>query len=42
MSKTSEVPGVKNVVLVHGGFVNGSGWEGAYKILGKDGDVVTI
>jgi hypothetical protein len=22
-----------NVVLVHGGFVDGSGWEGVYKIL---------
>ena len=26
-----------NVVLVHGGFVDGSGWEGVYKILKKDG-----
>jgi pimeloyl-ACP methyl ester carboxylesterase len=25
------------VVLVHGGFVDGSGWEGVYKILKKDG-----
>ncbi|HXL84749.1 MAG TPA: alpha/beta hydrolase, partial [Casimicrobiaceae bacterium] len=25
------------VVLVHGGFVDGSGWEGVYKILRKDG-----
>ena len=24
------------VVLVHGGFVDGSGWEGVYKILTKD------
>ena len=23
--------GVKNVVLVHGGFVDGSGWEGVYR-----------
>ena len=22
-----------NIVLVHGGFVDGSGWEGVYKIL---------
>src|SRR5512137_2494066 len=29
--------GVKNVVLVHGGFVDGSGWEGVYKALRKDG-----
>jgi hypothetical protein len=25
----------KSVVLVHGGFVDGSGWEGVYKILKK-------
>src|SRR5215510_8245351 len=34
--------GVKNVVLVHGGFVDGSGWEGVHKILKKDGFNVTI
>ena len=33
---------VKNIVLVHGGFVDGSGWEGVYKILKKDGYDVTI
>ncbi len=26
-----------NVVLVHGGFADGSGWEGVYRILRKDG-----
>jgi pimeloyl-ACP methyl ester carboxylesterase len=26
-----------NVVLVHGGFVDGSGWEGVYNILRKEG-----
>jgi pimeloyl-ACP methyl ester carboxylesterase len=26
----------KNVVLVHGGFVDGSGWEGVYQILKRD------
>jgi pimeloyl-ACP methyl ester carboxylesterase len=26
----------KNVVLVHGGFVDGSGWEGVYSLLRKD------
>ena len=31
-----------NVVLVHGGFVDGSGWEGVYKILKKDGYTVSI
>lgn len=35
-------PGVKSVVLVHGGFVDGSGWEGVYEILKKDGYDVTI
>jgi len=33
---------VKNVVLVHGGFVDGSGWEGVYKILTKDGFTVSV
>src|SRR2546421_12234395 len=30
------------IVLVHGGFVDGSGWEGVYRILRKDGFTVTI
>jgi len=30
------------VVLVHGGFVDGSGWEGVYKILRKNGYLVSI
>ena len=30
------------VVLVHGGFVDGSGWESVYKILKKDGYTVSI
>ena len=34
-------PAVKNVVLVHGGFVDGSGWQGVYTIL-KKGYNVTI
>jgi pimeloyl-ACP methyl ester carboxylesterase len=33
---------VKNVVLVHGGFVDGSGWHGVYDELTKDGFTVTI
>lgn len=32
----------KAIVLVHGGFVDGSGWEGVYKILKKDVYDVTI
>jgi pimeloyl-ACP methyl ester carboxylesterase len=34
--------GAKTVVLVHGGFVDGSGWEGVHKILRKDGYTVAI
>lgn len=33
---------VKSVVLVHGGFVDGSGWEGVYKALTKKGYRVSI
>jgi pimeloyl-ACP methyl ester carboxylesterase len=33
---------MKNIVLVHGGFVDGSGWEGVYSILKKDGYSVSI
>ena len=35
-------PAVKNVVLVHGGFVDGAGWRGVYDILKKDGFNVAI
>ena len=30
------------IILVHGGFVDGSGWESVYKILRKDGYSVAI
>src|SRR3981081_1451614 len=33
---------VKNIVLCTAGFVDGSGWEGVYKILKKDGHNVSI
>ena len=33
---------VKNVVLVHGGFVDGAGWAGVYKILRKSGYQVSV
>lgn len=33
---------VRNVVLVHGAWADGSGWEGVYKILSKDGYSVSI
>jgi pimeloyl-ACP methyl ester carboxylesterase len=32
----------KNVVLVHGGFVDGSGWEGVYRALRKEGLTVSV
>ena len=31
-----------SIVLVHGGFVDGAGWEGVYNILKKDGYNVSI
>jgi pimeloyl-ACP methyl ester carboxylesterase len=31
-----------SIVLVHGGFVDGSGWQGVYKILRKDGFRVSV
>ena len=42
MSQAGAVEGVKNVVLVHGGFVDGSGWQGVYELLKKDGYNVSI
>jgi pimeloyl-ACP methyl ester carboxylesterase len=33
---------VKNIILVHGAFADGSGWEGVYKILSARGYHVTI
>jgi len=39
---TSASAATKNVVLVHGGFVDGSGWQGVYDILTADGYNVRI
>ena len=36
------MPKINNVVLVHGGFVDGAGWRGVYDILRKDGYRVSI
>ena len=36
MSQTANAPAA-SVVLVHGGFVDGSGWEDVYRILKEDG-----
>src|SRR5436189_1288900 len=33
---------MNNIVLIHGGFVDGSGWEGVYRTLKKDGYNVSI
>jgi pimeloyl-ACP methyl ester carboxylesterase len=33
---------VKNIVLVHGAWADGSGWKGVYDILAKDGYNVTM
>lgn len=40
MASGNKVEGA--IVLVHGGFVDGSGWEGVYSILRKDGYDVSI
>src|SRR5258705_5449092 len=42
MSQASKPGDVRNVVLVHGGWVDGSGWEGVYRALKKNGYSVTI
>src|ERR1700756_5224928 len=42
MAQTNTSTVVKNIVLVHGGFVDGSGWEGVYKALQKNGYTVAI
>src|SRR5258708_32286925 len=33
---------LRNVVLVHGGFIDGSGWQGVYESLSRDGFRVSI
>ena len=33
---------LRNVVLVHGGFVDGSGWQGVYESLSRDGFRVAV
>ena len=36
------MPKINNIVLVHGGFVDGAGWRGVYDILKKDSFNVSI
>ena len=42
MAQTNTSAAVKNVVLVHGGLVDGSGWKDVYKALKKDGYTVSV
>jgi pimeloyl-ACP methyl ester carboxylesterase len=42
LSAHSEPPRVRNIVLVHGAWADGSGWKGVYDILVKDGYNVSI
>ncbi|HVG54317.1 MAG TPA: alpha/beta hydrolase [Vicinamibacterales bacterium] len=42
MAETKAAAEIRNVVLVHGGFVDGSGWRGVYDLLKKDGYNVAI
>ena len=37
-----EAPPIRNIVLVHGAWVDGSGWKGVYDILVKHGYKVSI
>src|SRR5919202_6594850 len=40
--RRSSMTDVRNVVLVHGGFVDGSGWRGVYDALNADGYNVSV
>src|SRR3954469_8902322 len=40
--RRSSMTDVQNVVLVHGGFVDGSGWRGVYDLLKADGLNVSV
>src|SRR6201991_3830648 len=40
--RRSSMTDVKNVALVHGGFVDGSGWRGVYDLLTADGFNVSV
>jgi pimeloyl-ACP methyl ester carboxylesterase len=42
LSAQSEKGRVRNIVLVHGAWADGSGWKGVYEILVKDGYEVSI
>src|SRR6201986_1216974 len=42
LSAQSQAHRVRNIVLVHGAWADGSGWKGVYDILVKDGYNVSI
>ncbi len=42
LAESASKAGIKNVVLVHGAFADGSGWEAVAKILEKDGYAVSV
>jgi major membrane immunogen (membrane-anchored lipoprotein) len=42
LSAQDEGQHVKNIVLVHGAWADGSGWKGVYDILVRDGYNVSI
>src|SRR5580698_9469772 len=42
LSAQNQAPRVRNIVLVHGAWADGSGWKGVYEILVKDGYNVGI
>jgi pimeloyl-ACP methyl ester carboxylesterase len=42
MAHAEQKPAVKDIVIVHGALVDGSGWRAVYEILSKDGFHVTI
>jgi pimeloyl-ACP methyl ester carboxylesterase len=42
VSAAAAPSGIKNVVLVHGAFADGSGWEAVFNILTKDGYSVAV
>jgi pimeloyl-ACP methyl ester carboxylesterase len=42
LAQSASKTGIKNVVLVHGAFADGSGWEAVADILKKDGYTVSV
>jgi hypothetical protein len=41
-ARVSSAEPIKNIVLVHGAFVDGSGWRAVYDILVRDGYTVSV